>query len=188
MIRAAAPQTDDVLPISETEFVGIVASPSIEGVIACAAIKGVVARASGELVIAAQTLQFVVARITIQDIVGVVSGDRVVAIVAIPVQDARHQHKIFNVVRELVVVDGRIDRVSPLSGLFDHRIIGVLNIIEVIPPAAAHGVCARKAVNDIVAIVAGDIVRLRTARGVYIGGSHQDKFLDIRLIEGEADG
>ena len=179
MIRAAAPQTDDVLPISETEFVGIVASPSI---------KGVVADAPGELVGAVQTIKRVVALITIQNIVCGVAGDLIVPAVAIGVEDARHQHKIFNVVRELVVVDGRIDRVSPLSGLFDHRIIGVLNIIEVIPPAAAHGVCARKAVNDIVAIVAGDIVRLRTARGVYIGGSHQDKFLDIRLIEGEADG
>ena len=188
MIRAAAPQTDDVLPISETEFVGIVASPSIEGVIGCAAIKGVVADAPGELVGAVQTIKRVVALITIQNIVCGVAGDLIVPAVAIGIEDARHQHKIFNVVRELVVVDGRIDRVSPLSGLFDHRIIGVLNIIEVIPPAAAHGVCAGKSVNDIVAIVAGDIIPLRTARGVYIGGSHQDKFLDIRLIEGEADG
>ncbi len=77
------------------------------------------------------------------------------------------------------VIDGALDGVIALGGVFDHHVAGVVHHIEVVAVAAGHGVGAAQAVEHVGARISGEAVVAGVAGALEVGGSGEDEFLEM---------
>src|SRR5690606_33038859 len=114
-----------------------------------------------------------------------------------------------DVIRYRIGVQGNIDRVRPATRQLDDRIAGIVDIVGIVPRAAAHRVGSRSAVENVVprspaqdviagsaiqsvvTAVAGDGIVLAVAGACQIGAAGQDKAFDMvrqRVADAGVDG